>query len=108
MFLIGIALFTATSMACGLAPDTLTLQLARVAQGVSAALMVPQVMALVQVTYRPGQRYKVYTIFGFLGGFSAALGPIVGGLLIEGPTRRAMPPPICRCCRCSWGCWRWP
>ena len=83
MFLLGITLFTLTSMACGLAPDALTLQIARVLQGASAALMVPQVMALVQVMYPPEQRYKVYTIFGFLGGFSAALGPIVGGLLID-------------------------
>jgi EmrB/QacA subfamily drug resistance transporter len=83
MFLIGIALFTLTSMACGLAPDALSLQIARVLQGASAALMVPQVMALVQVMYPPEQRYKVYTVFGFLGGFSAALGPIVGGLLID-------------------------
>lgn len=83
MFLLGIALFTLTSMACGLAPDALTLQVARVLQGASAALMVPQVMALVQVMYPPEQRYKVYTVFGFLGGFSAALGPIVGGLLID-------------------------
>jgi MFS family permease len=40
-------------------------------------------MALVQVMYPPEQRYKVYTVIGFLGGFSAALGPIVGGLLID-------------------------
>jgi MFS family permease len=40
-------------------------------------------MALVQVMYPPEERYKVYTVFGFLGGFSAALGPIVGGLLID-------------------------
>jgi EmrB/QacA subfamily drug resistance transporter len=83
MFLIGIAAFTATSVACGLAPDTLSLQVARLLQGASAALMVPQVMALVQVMYPPDERYKVYTVFGFLGGFSAALGPIVGGLLID-------------------------
>ncbi|MET0265087.1 MAG: MFS transporter [Duganella sp.] len=83
MFLLGITLFTVTSLACGLAPDALTLQIARVLQGVTAALMVPQVMALVQVMYPPEQRYKVYTVFGFLGGFSAALGPIVGGLLID-------------------------
>jgi EmrB/QacA subfamily drug resistance transporter len=83
MFLIGIAAFTATSSACGLAPDTLSLQVARLLQGASAALMVPQVMALVQVMYPPDERYKVYTVFGFLGGFSAALGPIVGGLLID-------------------------
>jgi len=83
MFLAGIALFTLTSAACGLAPDAFALQVARLLQGVSAALMVPQVMALVQVMYPPEQRYKVYTVFGFLGGFSAALGPIVGGLLID-------------------------
>ena len=83
MFLAGIAAFTATSVACGLAPDTLSLQVARLLQGASAALMVPQVMALVQVMYPPEERYKVYTVFGFLGGFSAALGPIVGGLLID-------------------------
>jgi EmrB/QacA subfamily drug resistance transporter len=83
MFLAGIALFTLTSAACGLAPTPLALQLARLLQGMSAAIMVPQVMALVQVMYPPEQRYKVYTVFGFLGGFSAALGPIVGGLLID-------------------------
>jgi EmrB/QacA subfamily drug resistance transporter len=83
MFLGGVAAFTATSVACGLAPDTLSLQIARLLQGASAALMVPQVMALVQVMYPPDERYKVYTVFGFLGGFSAALGPIVGGLLID-------------------------
>jgi EmrB/QacA subfamily drug resistance transporter len=83
MFLIGISLFTVTSMACGLAPNAFALQVARLLQGASAALMVPQVMALVQVMYPPAQRYKVYTVFGFLGGFSAALGPIVGGLLID-------------------------
>jgi EmrB/QacA subfamily drug resistance transporter len=83
MFLIGVAAFTATSVACGLAPDTLSLQVFRLLQGAGAALMVPQVMALVQVMYPPDERYKVYTVFGFLGGFSAALGPIVGGLLID-------------------------
>lgn len=83
MFVIGIALFTLTSLACGLAPSVAALEAARLLQGASAALMVPQVMALVQVMYPPEQRYKVYAIFGFLGGTSAALGPIVGGLLID-------------------------
>lgn len=83
IFLLGMALFTATSVLCGLAPDASVLAGARILQGASAALMVPQVMALVQVIYPPEQRYKVYAVFGFLGGFSAALGPIVGGLLID-------------------------
>jgi EmrB/QacA subfamily drug resistance transporter len=83
MFLIGIGLFTLMSVACGLAPDATSLQLARLLQGASAALMVPQVMALVQVMYPPERRFKVYMVFGFLGGFSAALGPVVSGLLID-------------------------
>jgi EmrB/QacA subfamily drug resistance transporter len=83
LFLAGIALFTLTSALCGLAPSVFALEVGRLLQGASAALMVPQVMALVQVMYPPEQRYKVYAVFGFLGGFSAALGPIVGGLLID-------------------------
>lgn len=83
MFLIGVGLFTLTSLMCGLAPSVATLETGRLLQGASAALMVPQVMALVQVMYPPELRYRVYAVFGFLGGVSAALGPIVGGLLID-------------------------
>lgn len=83
MFLLGIVLFCAASLCCGLAGSMHMLDAGRLLQGASAALMVPQVMALVQVMYPPEQRHKVYAVFGFLGGFSAALGPIVGGLLIE-------------------------
>jgi EmrB/QacA subfamily drug resistance transporter len=83
MFLIGVGLFTLTSLVCGLAPSVGALEAGRLLQGASAALMVPQVMALVQVMYPPELRYRVYAVFGFLGGVSAALGPIVGGLLID-------------------------
>ncbi|MRW89817.1 MFS transporter [Duganella sp. FT80W] len=83
MFLLGIVLFTAASLCCGAATSMHMLDIGRLLQGASAALMVPQVMALVQVMYPPEQRHKVYATFGFLGGFSAALGPIIGGLLIE-------------------------
>jgi EmrB/QacA subfamily drug resistance transporter len=83
MFLGGISLFTLASLWCGLATSVGMLELARLLQGATAAIMVPQVMALVQVMYPPAERYKVYAVFGFLGGFSAALGPIVGGLLID-------------------------
>jgi len=83
MFLIGVGLFTLTSLVCGLAPSVRALEAGRLLQGASAALMVPQVMALVQVMYPPELRYRVYAVFGFLGGVSAALGPIVGGLLID-------------------------
>lgn len=83
MFLIGVAAFTATSMLCGLAFTPWQLVGARALQGASAALMVPQVMALMQVMYAPAERLRVFSIFGLLGGAASALGPVAGGLLIE-------------------------
>jgi MFS family permease len=52
-------------------------------QGAAAALMVPQVMSLMQVMYKPKERAAVMGLFGALGGLSASLGPIVGGFLIH-------------------------
>ncbi len=81
-FVLGVGGFTLASLACGLAPSAGVLVAARAAQGALAALMVPQVMALMQLLYAPEERVKVFTLFGLLGGTAAALGPIVGGLLI--------------------------
>ncbi|MES2259943.1 MAG: MFS transporter [Pseudomonadota bacterium] len=83
LFLGGVAGFTMASLLCGLAWTAPVLVGARVLQGGCAALMVPQIMALMQVLYPPAQRMKVMALFGILGGVSAALGPIIGGLLIE-------------------------
>ena len=83
MFLIGISGFALSSVACGLADDALHLVLARIAQGATAALMAPQVLALIQLLYGPSERVGVLGMFGLLGGVSAILGPIVGGALID-------------------------
>ncbi len=83
LFLVGVAAFTLASGLCGLAMAPWQLVAARGLQGASGALMVPQVMALMQVMYPPQERFRVFAIFGLLGGVSAALGPVVGGLLIE-------------------------
>lgn len=84
MFLTGIAGFTFASLLCGLAVNSEMLIGARLLQGSMAALMVPQIMSLMQIMYKPHERGKVMGLFGALGGLSATLGPIVGGLLIEG------------------------
>lgn len=83
LFLTGVAGFTLASLLSGLAWNPEVLIGARLFQGVTAALMVPQVMSLMQIMYTPKERAGVMGLFGALGGLSASLGPIIGGLLIE-------------------------
>jgi len=83
IFMVGVAGFTVASLLTGIAPTPLFLIIARLLQGTMAALMVPQVMSLMQVIYEPKERAQVMGMFGMLGGLAASLGPIVGGLLIK-------------------------
>jgi EmrB/QacA subfamily drug resistance transporter len=83
VFLGGVAGFTAASLLSGLSANPGMLIAARLLQGACAALMVPQVMSLMQVMYKPEERGGVNGLFGALGGLSASLGPVVGGLLIK-------------------------
>lgn len=83
IFLIGIACFTLSSLVCGFATDADQLVAARVLQGATAALMAPQVMAIVQILYSPTERIGRLAFFGMLGGLAAIAGPIAGGMLIK-------------------------
>lgn len=83
LFLYGVAGFTISSVLTGIAPNAEFLIFARLLQGSMAALMVPQVMSLMQVIYEPKERAGVMGLFGMLGGLGASLGPIIGGLLIK-------------------------
>jgi len=83
IFLVGVAGFTVASLLTGIAPNPGFLVAARLIQGSMAALMVPQVMSLMQVMYKPEERSSIMGLFGMLGGLSASLGPIIGGLLIK-------------------------
>lgn len=83
LFMIGIGGFTLASLLSGVSQDSAMLITARVLQGSMAALMVPQVMSLMQVMYKPSERGGINGLFGGLGGLAATLGPIVGGLLIK-------------------------
>lgn len=83
LFLIGVGGFTIASLLSGLAWNPDILIISRLLQGSMAALMVPQVMSLMQVMYKPSERGGVMGLFGALGGASAALGPVVGGILIH-------------------------
>lgn len=83
MFLWGVGSFTLASLACGLAGSADGLVLARFAQGACGALMVPQVLALMQAMYPPHERMRAFTVFGVLGGVSSALGPVLGGMMVD-------------------------
>lgn len=83
LFMTGVAGFTIASLLSGVAWDTNILIGARLLQGAMAALMVPQVMSLMQVMYKPKERGVVMGLFGALGGLAASLGPVIGGLLIQ-------------------------
>ena len=83
LFLIGMAAFTVTSLACGLAPSATFLVVGRVAQGASAALMVPQVLATIQAATTGERRTRALARYGATGGLAAVLGQVLGGLLIS-------------------------
>ncbi len=83
IFLAGVATFTAASATCGLAPSIEVLIAARAVQGAAAALMVPQVLATIQVAFAPGERPKAYGVYGAVNGLAAAAAPIVGGVLVS-------------------------
>ncbi|HVO86806.1 MAG TPA: MFS transporter [Candidatus Binatia bacterium] len=84
IFMIGVAGFTLLSLASGLAPTARWLIVTRLLQGAMAALMVPQVTSFFQIIYKPEERARLLGTFGAIGGMAAALGPIVGGLIIAG------------------------
>ncbi|HSX06723.1 MAG TPA: DHA2 family efflux MFS transporter permease subunit [Candidatus Saccharimonadia bacterium] len=83
VFLWGVAGFTVASLVSGVAVNPGMLIVARLVQGCMAALMVPQVLSLMQVMYKPEERGGVNGLFGALGGLAASLGPVLGGLLIK-------------------------
>ncbi|WP_435862105.1 MFS transporter [Streptomyces lavendulae] len=83
LFLIGVAGFTAASLLCGIAADPSMLVASRILQGAMAAMMVPQVLAIIHVTFPPHERGKAFGMFGAIIGLGAVSGPMLGALLTE-------------------------
>ncbi|MET9320158.1 MFS transporter [Streptomyces sp. NPDC003038] len=83
LFLVGIAGFTAASLLCGIAANPGMLVASRLLQGAMAALMVPQVLAIIHVTFPPHERGKVFGMFGAIVGLGAVSGPMLGALLTQ-------------------------
>jgi EmrB/QacA subfamily drug resistance transporter len=81
-FLLGVAVFTVSSALCAAANDTLALVIFRIAQASGAALMTPTSLSMVLATSSGEARDKNVRIWTAIGGLMAALGPVVGGLLV--------------------------
>jgi EmrB/QacA subfamily drug resistance transporter len=83
VFLLGMTMFTAASALAGFAPSSTLLIAARALQGLGAALMYPQVLSTIQVTFKGAERALALGIFAAVSGIGAITGNIVGGLLIQ-------------------------
>src|SRR5262245_30484591 len=83
IFLIGMAGFTLASMLCGIATGPDMLIGARFVQGAMAGLMVPQILAIIHVTFPPEERGKVFGLWASILGSASVAGLILGGLLVQ-------------------------
>jgi EmrB/QacA subfamily drug resistance transporter len=86
-FLLGVVIFTAASAACGAASDLTTLIIFRILQAAGAALLTPTSLSLVLATSAPEKRHSAIRAWTAVGGLAAALGPVVGGLLVAASWR---------------------
>jgi EmrB/QacA subfamily drug resistance transporter len=83
LFLFGAFLFTIASIASGLATDPLSLNIARVFQGVGSGFLTPQGVGMIQQYFHGKERGWAFGLFGTTVGLSVALGPVLGGVLIK-------------------------
>jgi EmrB/QacA subfamily drug resistance transporter len=84
VYIVGLAVFAISSLACGLSPSTTVLIIARGVQGVGAAAMFATTIALLSTTYQGRDRGIAFGVWGAINGAAAAAGPILGGLLTQG------------------------
>jgi EmrB/QacA subfamily drug resistance transporter len=90
VFVLGIWLFTASSLLCAIAPSAELLVFARMVQGVGGALLTPGSLALIEASFRAGDRARAIGAWSGLGGVAAALGPLLGGYLVGAVSWRAI------------------
>ncbi|NUU30322.1 DHA2 family efflux MFS transporter permease subunit [Arthrobacter sp. C9C5] len=84
LYLSGLVVFTLASLWCGLSGDVHTLIEARVLQGLGAAMMTPQTMAVITRIFPPDRRGAAMGIWGATAGVATLVGPILGGVLVDG------------------------
>lgn len=85
ILLTGLALFTVSSLVCGLAGDGLLLVAGRASQGVGAALLSPAALSIITTSFYGNERNRALGVWAVIGGSGAAVGVLLGGLLAAGP-----------------------
>jgi len=83
VFLVGVVWFTAASVACGLAPSTTALNVARALQGIGGALLTPGSLAIIEASFVQEDRAAAIGAWSGLGGVAVAVGPFLGGWLVQ-------------------------
>src|SRR5580704_2489632 len=83
IFVVGLAIFTLSSLGCGLADSAGVLIGARVVQGIGASLMNPATLSIITVTFPPKQRGTAIGIWAGISALALAIGPLVGGIITE-------------------------
>lgn len=84
LFLVGLAVFTLASAACGLAQNQTEIVTARTVQGIGAGIFYPAIAATIQLSFTGAKRSKAFGALGATIGASIALGPVLGGVIISG------------------------
>lgn len=83
VYIVGMIIFTLSSLACGLAPDANSLIVARAVQGLGASLLTPQTMAVINRIFSRERRGAALGIWGMTAGLAALSGPLLGGIIIQ-------------------------
>ena len=90
IFMLGAGLFTAASLLCAIAPNAELLIVARLLQGIGGALLTPGSLAMIESSFRPADRARAIGAWSGLGGVATAIGPLLGGYLVEAVSWRAI------------------